>query len=88
VIAVNFAPVSLHLLGSWIYALYAVCAVAIVLIGPWTRPVTVERRIVTAGVVAVLLAGSIAVGVKHSAVITDSCQMWGDGWLYWLCLFA
>jgi len=82
------APTSLHLLGSWIWALYAVCAVAIAMIRPWPRPVSVERRIITAGVVAVLLAGGIVAGVSHSAVITDTCAQWGDGWLYWICLFA
>lgn len=78
-----YQPAALSI-GSWIYLLYAACGIALLLTRPWPRPVTTSRRLVTACVVAILLAGALSVGVTHSAVIDNPCDMF-DGWLKSLC---
>lgn len=82
--------VSLVVLGVWGYAVLSiVCAVAVILIGPWTRPVSKFRRIITALVVALLMAGPV-VRLSHpratrSALASNSCEWLDDGWMKWFC---
>lgn len=71
--------------GLWLQPIAVAVTVALVLVGPWPRPVTRFRRIVSALVVLVLLSGALVATVKQAGTFPNYCDSFGGGWWTSIC---